>query len=216
MRTDILTKIPTIWIGPNIKPRICPYFISLIDLLPTVCDIINAPIPDGVQGKSYLSLLLGDDSHKNEFDTAYMESGYGGLIWNSDDALTPEEEGTSDEARSRYDCLNTWTQSGVVRALRYDRYKIQLDSEENGFLYDLESDPLELVNLWDDSSYSGVKIKMLTLLSREMMNHYDPLPYPHHRYRYKKHPLGFKKVSLKGYNCEVSTLKSYNGHKTNI
>lgn len=213
---DILTKIPTVWIGPNIKPRRCPYFISLIDILPTVCDIIDAPIPDGVQGKSYLSLLKGDDTSKDEFDTAYMESGYGGLIWNSDDALTPEEEGTSDKARSRYDCLNTWTQSGVVRALRYDRYKIQLDSEENGFLYDLESDPLELVNLWDNPSYSQTKIKMLTLLSREMMNHYDPLPYPHHRYRYKKHPLGFKKVSLKGYNCEVSSLRSYKGHITDI
>lgn len=211
---ELMTRIPTIWKGPGITPRVSREFISLIDLFPTVCEIIGAKIPDGVQGKSILSLLKGDLSRADEFDCAYTESGYGGLLWNGGDELTLEAEDCCDVGRSRYDCLNTWTQCGVIRALRYKDLKIQLDSEGQGYLYDLSSDPLETVNLWDDPARLADKAQMLTLLSREMMRHCDPLPYPHHRYRFKRHPSGFRNTPFRASDCGVETLKSYNGHIT--
>lgn len=210
---QLMINIPTVWRGPGVVPRISRECISLIDFLPTVCEIIGAPIPEGVQGKSMLTLLRGENTHTNEFASAYSESGFGGLIWSSDDLLTLEDEGTSDKERRRFDCLNTWTQSGVIRALRKGDFKLQLDSEGEGYLFDLANDPTELSNLWSDPSYIEVKADMLACLAKEMMRHYDPLPYPHHRYRFKKHPLGYTETDITANDLGVSPLRSYKGHK---
>jgi len=210
---NLMTNIPTVWRGPQVKPQVSNSYISLIDFFPTLCEIIGADIPDGVQGKSMLSLLKGDTTYENEFDCAYMEGGYGGLMWDTDeDALTLEAEGTCDKNRTRFDCLNTWTQCGTVRAVCKNGYKLQLDSCGEGFLYNLKNDPLELNNLWDSTEHSEIKVQMLSCLAEQMMQHCDPLPYPHNRYRVKKHPLGYRNTKYISKDCGVSPLKSYRGH----
>ena len=90
-----------------------------------------------------------------------------------------------------FDCLNTWTQCGQVRALWKDGWHIQLDMMGKGFLYRLSDDPAELHNLWDDPACQEKKQELLTALAAEMMKQTDPLPVPHYRYRVKVHPKGF-------------------------
>ena len=45
-----------------------------------------------------------------------------------------------------------------------------------GELYDLERDPLETVNRWDDPAYAGDKIELLSRLCDRMAGTVDPLP----------------------------------------
>jgi len=61
----------------------------------------------------------------------------------------------------------------------------------NGYLYNLEIDPMEVKNLWDNEAYTVVKTDMLVELTSAMLRACDPIPSPHSRYRTKLHPKGF-------------------------
>ncbi len=160
---EILTRIPMIVQGPGIRttgPRddVC---VSIVDILPTLCDFLGVDCPLGVQGRSLLPLLRGQAVPEHEFDVAYTESGYSGLYWNDEDRLTLEEEGASDSLRSRFDCLNSWTQSGQVRAVRKGDWKLQCDMQGAVFLYNLRKDPFEGNNCADDPACISIKAEML-------------------------------------------------------
>lgn len=189
---DILCRIPFIWRGPGIaaQGRREQGFISIVDILPTLCEMIGAETPFGCQGKSILPLLTGNAVPEREFDCAYAESGFGGLYWNGKDELDLITEGASKEMRT-FDCLNTWTQCGQVRALWKGDYHIQLDMMGTGLLYCVANDPRELYNLWDKEEFAAVKSEMLGELAAAMMRAQDPLPVPHFRYRTKVHPRGY-------------------------
>lgn len=59
------------------------------------------------------------------------------------------------------------------------RYKlICYHGADSGELYDLEKDPGERNNLWDDSQYKDVKMDMFKRLSDRMAWTVDPLPSP--------------------------------------
>lgn len=165
--------------------------VNIVDILPTICDILQIPAPEGCQGKSILPLLQNREIPAGEFDTVYCENGFSGLYWDEEDNLTPVEEGAMGKAPIFFDCLNTWSQSGQVRMVRKGDYKLQLDMMGNGYLYCLAEDPRERRNLWDEKSYEGIKTELLGLLAIEMMRRSDTLPYPRNRYRVKQHPKGY-------------------------
>lgn len=189
---DILCHIPFIWRGPGIaaQGRREQGFVNVVDILPTLCEMIGAKTPFGCQGKSILPLLTGDAIPEKEFDCAYAESGFGGLYWNEKDGLDLVAEGASNEMVT-FDCLNTWTQCGQVRSLWKGDYHIQLDMMGTGFLYCVANDPRELHNLWDEEEFAAVKMEMLGELASAMMRAQDLLPAPHFRYRTKVHPKGY-------------------------
>ena len=190
---EILTRIPMVLAGPGIaktgrREDVC---VSIADLFPTVCAMIGVPVPFGVQGRNLLPLLRGEPVPPHEFDTAYSESGYGGLWWTGEDGLTLPEEGACDEDYTRFDCLNTWTQCGQVRMVRKGDWKIQCDMLGRTYLYNLKDDPFELHDLSEDAPFTGIRAEMLAELAAAMMRAADPLPPPHHRYRIKRHPDGY-------------------------
>lgn len=209
-----LINIPFIWRGPEVVSGRRAECVNLIDVLPTICDIIGVPIPDGVQGKSILPLLHGEEVNKKEFESAFSESGYGGLFWDERDALAPDIEGACDKDYTHFDCLDTWTQCGMLRAVRKGDYKVIMDSRGNGWLYNVSADPLELHDLWNGPAFESVKCDMLAELSKQMMLHTDPLPYPHHRYRVKRHPKNYTESGYISPDPGVSQLKDYKGHNT--
>jgi len=190
--SELLIHIPMVWKGPGIssKGKETQAFVNIVDILPTICDMIGEALPLGVQGKSILPVLRQESGYEREFNMAYSESGFSGLYWNDDDLLDYRMEGATVDM-STFDCLNTWTQSGQVRALRMDFYRIQIDMMGEGFLYDLSKDPKELNNLWNDNSYSSVKGSMMQALLSAMLQNTDVLPVPHNRYRTKVHPKGY-------------------------
>lgn len=191
---DILCRIPFIWRGPGIaeQGRNHRDFVNIVDIMPTLCEILGIKTPFGCQGKSIVPLLRKEDIMKEEFECTYAESGFGGLYWDDEDDLSLVSEGASKEMQT-FDCLNTWTQCGQVRSLWKAQYHVQLDMLGKGYLYDLSSDPKELCNLWNDPGYASVKEEMLSELAAQMMRAADPLPVPHYRYRTKVHPGGYWK-----------------------
>lgn len=204
---DILCHIPFIWRGPGIraKGRTSEGYVSIVDILPTLCEIIGADIPFGCQGKSLLPLLSETGEMGREFGCAYAESGFGGLYWNEKDHLDPATEGATQNMVT-FDCLNTWTQCGQVRALWEDGWHIQLDMMGNGYLYHVDEDPRELHNLWEEESCAARKTELLQKLASAMMRAADNLPVPHYRYRTKVHPKGYWYQDFKAEDPGVRNL----------
>ena len=190
--SETLIRIPMIWGGAGVcaQSQGRTECVSLVDVLPTLCDMLGEPAPFGCQGRSLLPLLEGKTVPEGELDTAYCESGFGGLYWNEEDALDPVAEGATQDYTT-FDCLNTWTQSGQVRAVREGNYKLQMDMMGNGYLYDLSADPLEVNNLWGQPQWLSIQAHMLARLAAACMRAADPIPAPRHRYRVKCHPQGY-------------------------
>lgn len=204
---DVLCHIPFVCKGPGIRPagRFADGYVSLTDLLPTFCDLLDTPVPFGCQGKSILPLLTQTSADTKEYGCAYAESGFGGLYWNENDALDLITEGASEKMET-FDCLNTWTQCGQVRSLWKDGFHIQLDMMGTGFLYHTDQDPLELHNLWEDPGHAEIRSRLLQELCSQMMKAADPLPVPHYRYRTKVHPKGYWYDNWSAPDCGVRKM----------
>lgn len=73
----------------------------------------------------------------------------------------------------------------LLTMVRNDRYKlVAVHGTGDGELYDLEEDPSETQNRWDDVEYQSMKVSMLTLLCDRMAWTVDPLSQ-----RAKTHPM---------------------------
>lgn len=170
---EVLMRIPMQISGPGVQAgQALDARVSLVDVLPTICELVGAPIPDGVQGRSLAPLLRGEPAPAVEFDSIYAELGYGGVPYREDehpDLHFSYEGPTLDE-------LNTVTMSGGTRMVRAGRHKLTLDVEGTVELFDLESDPVELTDLSGQPELAGVRAELMELLGRWMIRVADDLP----------------------------------------
>lgn len=66
-----------------------------------------------------------------------------------------------------------------VRTVITDRYRLSIyDGLDWGELYDLQNDPHEMTNIFDDPDCSALRQQMFELLARQMMSHADHSPFP--------------------------------------
>lgn len=170
---EMLVRVPLLVAGPGgTAGAQRDEFVSLADLFPTVCELAGRDIPPGVQGRSLAPVLRGEPFPAAEFDTIYVEGGFGGMPYDEDERppLHFPYEGT------RYDELNSVTQSGTSRMVRRGRWKLQYDVLGRGELYDVQADPLELQNRWDDPDLANVRADLLAVLARWCLRVADDLP----------------------------------------
>ncbi len=188
---EVLTRVPFMAVGPGIAQSAEPHpaFISLVDVMPTLCEAAGADIPAGVQGRSLLPLLTGQPYPKAEFRSAYAEHGFAGLHYTADDPYDPREDGIM--AAVGFDELNGWSQSGTLRMVRKEDWKLIIDMQGAGQLYHLSEDPVELVNLYDHPEHAAVQQELMTELVIWLLRVQDPLPYPRRRYTFKAPPHGY-------------------------
>ena len=189
---ECLTRIPMFFTGPGIASGTQPHsaHISIVDIMPTLCNAIGLSLPVGVQGRSLWPLLTGSDYPKEEFASIYAEHGFGGLHYTAEDKLDPVKEGAINKAVS-YDELNSWSQSGTMRMLRKGDWKLVYDMQGKGQLYNLTKDPVELNNLYDNRESAEVKQQMLADLMAWTLRVQDPLPLPRSRYIMKTDPHNY-------------------------
>jgi len=178
---EVLMRVPMIWAGPGIEARkdAHPAHVSLVDVMPTLCEALEIALPDGVQGRSLWPLLTGQPYPEAEFESVYAEQGFGGLHYVAGDGIVAGD-GLNPEVS--FDCLNSCSQSGTMRMLRKGRWKLVLDMQGRGQLYDLDRDPVELDNLYGRGDYGEVERELLADLLTWTLRAQDPLPLPRRRY----------------------------------
>lgn len=190
---EVLTRVPMQWRGPGIAASAKPHtaHVSLIDIFPTLCEVMGADIPSGVQGRSLWPLLTGKDYPAAEFAGMMCQDGYGGMYYTAEDGTDFRAEGAVGREAGFFDCLNTWTQSGTMRMLRSGDWKLVCDMNGNGWLYNLAKDPSEVNNLFYAKKHSAERNRMIENLLRWEISTADPLPLPRHRYRFKSNPHNY-------------------------
>ena len=188
---EVLVRIPFQACGPGIQASAEPHeaHVSIVDILPTLCEATGIPVPDGVQGRSLWPLLSGDDWPREEFASAYAEQGFGGLHYTEDDDFDPQQDGF--HPAISFDELNGWTQSGNMRMLRRGDWKLLFDMQGRGQLYNLAQDPVELNDLYDDPACAAIRGELLAELLAWTLRAQDPLPHPRRRYRFKSDPRNY-------------------------
>jgi arylsulfatase A-like enzyme len=175
---EVLTRIPMIWSGPGVKAQANhPAFVSTADVMPTLCEIMGAPIPHGVQGRSIWPLLQGSDYPEAEFESICSEVGFGGLNYGPGDTIDPNwgimhPPGTI----LGFDELNPVTQSGTMKMVRQGDWKLTADMMGNFELYNVAKDYYELHNLYRDPSSKEIRDRMMETLVRWTLRTQDDLP----------------------------------------
>lgn len=170
---EVLMRVPFVVSGPGVAARDNQTdLVSLADLFPTLCEAVGQPIPYGVQGRSLWPMLTGAAYPSEEFASVFAERGYGGLPYGQSDRpeLHFPYEGT------RYDELNSVTQSGTSRMVRLGRWKLVYDISGDGELYDLDTDPMELTNRWADPELLDVRAELTERLLWWSIRAVDDLP----------------------------------------
>lgn len=145
--SEALTHIPMVWSGAGLPalPANARDFVSMADVMPTLCDAMHQPIPQGVEGKSLWSLLHGEKSQDRYFESAYVTAGLGGLFYDKKDDI-PLTVGEAPRNHHLWDTLNKVTQSGNEKMVRKGDWKLIYDMLGYGQLYHLSTDPHEINN----------------------------------------------------------------------
>jgi arylsulfatase A-like enzyme len=182
---ESLIRIPMVWSGCGIQggqPH-HPAFVSIADVMPTICEAIGAEIPQGVQGRSLWPLLQGKDYPLEEFRSMYAEVGFGGLYYDRADhvpfsiaqfrGLGPCAVRDADEV---FDELNQVTQSGSMAMVRMGDWALFYDMMGYGQLYNLQSDPMELNNLFGTPAVAAKQAQLVQELLAWTIRTQDSLP----------------------------------------
>ena len=193
---ESLVRIPMIWAGYGVKPRSGPVdaHVSIVDLFPTLCSVIGADIPVGVQGRSLWPMLGGKAYPQEEFASIVVEQGYGGEDLTAGDALSFQEAGSYTPGTiGSFDGLNPWTQSGSLRMIRKGDWKLSMDANGRGELYNLKEDPSETDNRFDTKKNRAEQLDLLKELITWTIRLQDPLPIPRRQYPFKQNPYNYHK-----------------------
>lgn len=193
---ECLARIPMLWHGPGIMRRATPHsaHVSNTDLFPTICEMLGVELPDGVQGRSLWPLLSGQSYPEKEFASMLVMQGMGGLDYTSTKELDPYKEGTLGRDRRFFDELNSWSQSGILRMLRKDDWKLVCDAQGRGELYHLADDAAELKNLFGLAEHEHKQMELLEDMLTWELRTQDPLPLPDggpHKYKLKRNPHNY-------------------------
>ena len=136
---ECLVRIPLIFSWPgHFKPGlVSDALVELTDVAPTLLEICGLEQPHRMQGRSLLSILNGETTTHRE----YVRSEYYHV-------LMPREE---NDFEGTYGTM-----------LRTDRYKLVVYHGHGlGELFDLEDDPGEFINRWDDPDYQQIRFELL-------------------------------------------------------
>ncbi len=135
-----LVRVPLIasWPGHFQQGLQSDALVELIDKSATILDVAGVPQPEHMQGKSLLPILHGEASPNHHRDFVRCE------YYDALDAEFVDGDGS------------------YATMYRNRRYKLSVYHGHNlGELYDLETDPWEFNNLWDDPEHQTLKCKLL-------------------------------------------------------
>ncbi len=133
MKVPLLVRVPWLAGGRRIPGRV-----GLVDLVPTLLELMGEPVPEVVQGESRVDVLQGEASLGD--NDVFVE-------WNGNDHIAQppfETDIPTEEVERAIGAPRRTVISG-------EGWKLNLSPQDRSELYDLTSDPFEQVNLYDDS-----------------------------------------------------------------
>ena len=145
-----ITQVPMIWSDPDARTGTSTDTLaSTLDLSATILDRVGLVPYRGVQGKSFLATLQSKAEHRDELLIEYNDR--------------PPRLGFKTPAR--------------VRSLRTKRWRYTLyGGEDWGELYDIQADPHETLNLWDDANHKDVRAELSLRLNHHLTAQMDESP----------------------------------------
>ena len=154
------TRSPLIFAAPGLKPGKTKSLTEHVDVFPTICDLANLPIPSQLQGKSLKPIMQNKTATVNDFAMSqyprklkgpeFKELGY------TDGKLMGYSMRTD---KYRY---TIWFNNNFNSSQPYADNRIYKRE-----LYDYVKDPLEKVNVIDDSGYK----KIVEDLQKKMLSY---------------------------------------------
>ena len=130
--------------------------VEMIDIAPTLFEAAGISIPESFQGKSFLSLITDPQKDDHLRNSVYSE------FYNS-------------SARHRDPkAFLTMVFDGRWKLVK--NHAPDSEADRGGELYDLQNDPGEHINLYDNPAYEKEQCRMLALLADKMAQSIDPLP----------------------------------------
>ena len=131
-----LVRVPLIlsWPGHFAPGLRSDALVELLDVMPTLMELAGEPVSSRVQGRSLLPMLKGTVDAAHHRDAVRCEY---------------------------YDALDE-PDGSFATMYRDQRYKLTVyHGHDLGELYDLQVDPVEFDNLWDDVDHQELKMQLL-------------------------------------------------------
>ena len=181
---DVLTRVPLIIRTPGgIPGQVVTSPVQLFDIVPTLLDIANIPLQHVQFGVSQKDVLLNGSHHANLNRAVFAEGGYNqprdlegdastGGIPSKTNIYYPKSMQQQEHPLSvcRAASVRTSTHKLVVRTH-------PLDADHDSELYDLVADPLELYNVYGNSTYASVESELKSKLFLWYMQTSDVTPW---------------------------------------
>jgi len=158
------------------------HFISSIDYLPTLLEALHIPLPENLDGKSFLPLLSGDNQPQRDRVFCQIDNKISGgpvpmrsistdkylYIFNpwSDGERTYGNNNEGLTMRGMFEAA----ESDPEIAARCELFRTRVLEE----LYDLQTDPDCLSNLVGNPDYSNEYIEMVRMMREMMVESHDP------------------------------------------
>jgi arylsulfatase A-like enzyme len=165
-QVPLFVRIP--WLTDS-ETRV-PGNFSQIDFVPTLLDLLGQQIPDYLQGESRMGVFEGTDDLCDN-DVVVQHNGVG----DRDLAGECDSWAMSDEKLRELNFLNTMPWRSVITA---DRWKLNLCAVDQGELYDLNTDPSEVHNLFEKPEHRDRIRRMAARLHLWQVENGDTAPLP--------------------------------------
>ena len=156
------------WPGQLKTGKVVEGMCQQTDVMPTLLDLAGIDIPVGVQGKTLKSVLTGDVT-----DTGYEHAFISSI---SSGAYHPDFFDQKGKRKNRRDENAVDIYSLRSRQWRFTVFANAAQGTPQGELYDLQKDPHEFHNVWDDPGYQEQKQVLLRALFERLSQTRDPLP----------------------------------------
>ena len=169
--TDAGTGIALFIRHPQIGRGASDAMVSHVDIFPTVCDMLNLPHPDWLQGKSLLPLMKGETDQVNDY--VFSEVTY--------HAAYEPQRGVRSNRMKYIRLFDEDTHKPLVNIGDHEAKDAYLTSKlprlprKREFLFDLVADPMERINLVDVPEYREEYEELSRVLHQWMVDTNDPL-----------------------------------------
>lgn len=158
-------------------------FVSSVDLMPTILDILGVAKPEGLDGRSWLPLLRGETQPDRDFVITHVNTVSSGKSFPQrcvrDQSRSLMFHGWADgTTRFRVEAMSGRSYNALAEAAKSDaRIKSRVDQFIVGTplsLFDLASDPDERTNRIDDPKYRDDLDRLAKRLQAHMERTNDP------------------------------------------